>query len=307
MNNRLSQVSDIDLRLIRVFIAVVDAGGFSAAEVTLNKSKSAISMDMSDLESRLGITLCKRGRGGFSVTPQGQEAYRAAKQLLRDMDGFLYTVSALRDSPQGTLHIYLSDNTVFDPRSRLPQILEQFTTRAPNATFAINGATSKLVTQAVLADDADIGFAVISADNPNLECIPLYSEDLFLYCAKKHPLFSVDADDITLETVYGHPLIEIEVFNDQSMQERVERCNFAARADQLDARVALILTGQYLGFLPSHLARVWLEKNELRALLPESMCMTNTFYSVVKAGKHDNPLLKLFVSCINEAFNISRP
>ncbi|MEH6607036.1 MAG: LysR family transcriptional regulator [Pseudomonadales bacterium] len=296
------QVSDIDLRLIRVYIAVVECGGFTAAEVKLSKSKSAISMDMSELEGRLGITLCRRGRSGFSVTHLGHEVYNAAKRLLRNLEGFRHTVSALQESPEGTLHIYLSDNTVFDPRSRLPQILEEFIVRAPNASFAINGATSKLVAQAVLADDADVGFAVIGADNPSLECRALYSEELFLYCAKNHPLFDAPAEKITLDSLYEHSFIKIEVLNDDRLKELIEPCDFTASADQLDARAALILTGKYLGFLPSHLASFWLARGDLRALLPEFMFMENTFYSVIKKGQQENPLVKIFKQCIDESF-----
>ncbi|KFC50427.1 LysR family transcriptional regulator, partial [Halomonas sp. SUBG004] len=59
-------MSDYDIRLVRIFLkTVVECGGFTAAETTLGISRSAISQHMSDLESRLGFSLCQRGRGGF--------------------------------------------------------------------------------------------------------------------------------------------------------------------------------------------------------------------------------------------------
>lgn len=64
----LGQMSDYDIRLVRIFKTVVECGGFTAAETTLGISRSAISQHMSDLESRLGFSLCQRGRGGFSLT-----------------------------------------------------------------------------------------------------------------------------------------------------------------------------------------------------------------------------------------------
>ena len=53
-----------DLNLLHVFIAVVENGGFSAAELALNSRVSRISTQMADLEARLGIQLCHRGRSG---------------------------------------------------------------------------------------------------------------------------------------------------------------------------------------------------------------------------------------------------
>ena len=71
----ISSVTDIDIRLLRVFKTVVECGGFSAAEVELNIRRAAISQHMADLERRLGLTLCRRGRAGFRLTDEGRLAY----------------------------------------------------------------------------------------------------------------------------------------------------------------------------------------------------------------------------------------
>ena len=68
----LGQISDMDLRLLRVFRSVVECGGMAAAELELNIATSTISRHIKDLETRLGLTLCRRGRGGFALTPEGQ-------------------------------------------------------------------------------------------------------------------------------------------------------------------------------------------------------------------------------------------
>jgi len=67
----LGRVTDIDLRLLRVFQVVADCGGMSAAELELNIATSTISRHVKDLETRLGLTLCRRGRGGFALTREG--------------------------------------------------------------------------------------------------------------------------------------------------------------------------------------------------------------------------------------------
>jgi DNA-binding transcriptional LysR family regulator len=82
MNKFKSQVSDADLRILRIFRTVVECGGFSAAEVELNISRAAISIAISDLETRLGFRLCQRGRSGFSLTNEGSQVYDFTLQLL---------------------------------------------------------------------------------------------------------------------------------------------------------------------------------------------------------------------------------
>ena len=53
----IGQLSDADLRLLRVFKAVVDCGGMAAAELELNIGTSTISRHIKDLETRLGLVL----------------------------------------------------------------------------------------------------------------------------------------------------------------------------------------------------------------------------------------------------------
>lgn len=79
---------DFDLRLLRVFRTVVEVGSFAAAESARGIARSAISLHMSDLEKRLGVSLCQRGRAGFALTDEGRQALRAGEAVLTAIEGF---------------------------------------------------------------------------------------------------------------------------------------------------------------------------------------------------------------------------
>ena len=64
-------IETADLRLFRLFMTVVEAGGFTAAQSELNLSLSTISTHFAELEGRLGVRLCRRGRSGFKLTEEG--------------------------------------------------------------------------------------------------------------------------------------------------------------------------------------------------------------------------------------------
>lgn len=68
----LGQVHDPDLHLLRLFVTVAEAGGFSAAQGLLGLSQPTISQRMAQLETRLGYRLCSRGKGGFRLTEKGR-------------------------------------------------------------------------------------------------------------------------------------------------------------------------------------------------------------------------------------------
>ena len=61
----MARLDSVDLRLLRVLVAVVEGRGFAAAQTQLNVGASTISNHMSALETRLGVKLCQRGRAGF--------------------------------------------------------------------------------------------------------------------------------------------------------------------------------------------------------------------------------------------------
>jgi len=66
------RVHDVDLRLLRIFVAIVECGGLSAAESRLNIGRSTISAHLSDLEVPLVFNLCRRGGAGLELTDNGR-------------------------------------------------------------------------------------------------------------------------------------------------------------------------------------------------------------------------------------------
>jgi DNA-binding transcriptional LysR family regulator len=71
---------------LNAFIAVVEAGGFTAAARRTGDSQSAISKAIGALERRLGVVLFNRSTRNVTMTDQGQRYYDRAKPLLDEMD-----------------------------------------------------------------------------------------------------------------------------------------------------------------------------------------------------------------------------
>ena len=89
-----------DLKLLRIFVSVVRHQGFANAQHELNLSTSAISTYMSQLESALGLVLCHRGRGGFSLTSKGELFHQETLRLLGELEGFRQPLLASVLSPR---------------------------------------------------------------------------------------------------------------------------------------------------------------------------------------------------------------
>ena len=120
---------DIDLKLLRVFAAVVEHGGFGPAQAVLNISLSRLSSMIAELERRLGVRLCHRGRVGFRLTDKGAQVYQSSLKLMNSLEGFRAEVGALRGRLVGTLSIGMVDNIVSNPECRLSDVISRFCER----------------------------------------------------------------------------------------------------------------------------------------------------------------------------------
>ena len=82
----------MELEQLRIFTALCEEGGFSAAARKLYKSHSSVSRAVSALERELGATLCVRDSRSFTLTEAGQRLYDGAKELLAAADALAESV-----------------------------------------------------------------------------------------------------------------------------------------------------------------------------------------------------------------------
>jgi len=93
---------------LTAFMAVVEAGGFSAAARRTGESQSAISKAIGALEKRLGVALFNRSTRSVTLTDQGQQYYGRTKPLIDEMHEADCEVSSSRIDTSGLIRIATS-------------------------------------------------------------------------------------------------------------------------------------------------------------------------------------------------------
>lgn len=259
-------LSKSDLHLLRVFAAVVEARGFSAAQIELNVSASTISRQISDLETRLGIKLCQRGRSGFRLTDKGELVYRAAQRLFASVREFGETVDGTREALVGVLSVAVIDNWVFNQSSQFSVALRRFVHMAPDVQIELFSLAPDDIEIAVQDMRVMLGIGVFHRHKPGLIYDTIGFERMKLYCARGHPLFGeTDMGKIgegLKETQYAERAYLIE----QDVAPVSRGLSSNARAHQIEGIAHLILTGKYIGYLPEQFADVWVREDNLRSI-----------------------------------------
>jgi DNA-binding transcriptional LysR family regulator len=90
---------------MRLFTAVVDAGGFSAAAERLDLAKSVVSRRVSELENRLGVRLLNRTTRRISLTENGRLFHRRATALLTELEETEAEITQAQGALRGRLRI----------------------------------------------------------------------------------------------------------------------------------------------------------------------------------------------------------
>lgn len=112
-----------DLNDLYYFSAVVDHGGFAAAERALGIPKSRLSRRISALESELGVRLLQRSTRRFAVTDVGTSVHRHAQSMLAEAQAAREVVDRLSAEPRGSVRVSVP---VSMAQQQMPKLLPEF-------------------------------------------------------------------------------------------------------------------------------------------------------------------------------------
>ncbi|MFZ6045344.1 LysR family transcriptional regulator [Pseudomonas sp. CR3202] len=296
----LGNVSELDIRLIRVFLAVVEAGGISAAQTALNTSQPTISAQLASLETRLGFRLCQRGRAGFALTPKGSQFVEAARRLLAAAEGFRLEVQHINRTLTGTLNIGLLGQIDPAANKKIALAIARLRARNQGLYFQFTELSSSFLEEKLINGHLDLAIGYFWRRLDSLDYFALFSETQMAYCSASHPLYpqvgTLGHDDVAEhEWVWpSHPLPEMPA------PTSIDR--LTALTDSMDGAALLILSGQHLGFLPQHYAARHVELDQLRALNPQRFRYEVQFHAAVRHSARQSELVTTFLAELMEVF-----
>lgn len=294
----LGQVGDIDLRLLKVFKSVADCGGMAAAELELNIGTSTVSRHVKDLEARLGLVLCRRGRAGFALTADGQRVYDETLRLLASIDAFRGSIDDIHNRMGGQLDIAVFDKTATNPEAHIGEAIAQFSEIAPEVSLAVHVGSINAVEQGVLDGRFQVGIVPAHRNSKSLVYADLFSETMLLYCGVGHPLFASSHAKLTWAKLREHHFAGLGYHSpNMELSHRAKLSRKATGFDQ-EAIATLVLSGRFLGFLPDHYAQVFEQRGLMRAVLPARFNYACRFVSLLRRSPKPSRAVLAFQACL---------
>lgn len=279
----VSPISNVDLKLLRVFMAVARVGGFSLAQTELNVSQATISIHIKSLETRLGVTLCQRGRSGFALTEDGQRVYDAANALFNHIEDFRSVVLG-SELLVGELQIGIIDNTVSHPNFSLSKVIEEFGKLQHDVDISVHVAPPNRLERMVISGQVHLAIGYFPRRLSQLTYTPAFKASMELYCGHKHPLFKKNKRSITITDVESSKHAQRGYVSMDQAPEKQRTFTYTARAHSIEGLAHLILSGQYLAFLPTHYAQQWVSEYRMRSILKAEYSY-ESIYEIIRRNR----------------------
>ena len=219
----------MELANLAAFLAVADAGGFSAAAAALHLTQPAVSKRIAQLESELDARLFDRVGRQVLLTEAGQLLLPRARQLLGDANDARRALRELEHGIGGSLRMICSHHIGLH---RLPPVLRKFSARYPQVALELRFMDSEQAWHEVLHARAELALTTLGPATPPLQARVIWDDPLCFVAAPTHPLAL--RKKLGLSDLAAHPAVLPEP---QTFTHRIVAAAFQQPALALQLRM----------------------------------------------------------------------
>jgi DNA-binding transcriptional LysR family regulator len=191
MTNANRPILNLDLDLLRTFVAVADLNTFAAAAAAVCRTQSAVSQQMQRLEQLVGKELFARHGRNKLLTEHGIQLLGYARKILRFNDEAC--TSLMYSNVQGGITIGASDDTA---DTILPFLLSRVTSVYPKLSIDVRVKRSPFMLPMLESEEVDLAITTMTtSDHPH---IVLRTSPTLWYCSADFAYPSGDSVPLVL-------------------------------------------------------------------------------------------------------------
>jgi DNA-binding transcriptional LysR family regulator len=298
----------MEMRQLRAFTAIAETGSFTASALRLHVTQAAISMQIKQLESELGVQLFVRAPRRVLLTEAGEILLERSRRILREHDSTVALMAELAGARRGRLRVGSASAMV--STDALPELLRRMRTPFPGAEVTVTSGTSDALVKHILAGELDIAFVSLPVDAQGIETIVLNEDELVAIASPRHKLAKKRV--VTPQILAGEPLI----LGEQGGNTRRLIDQFFAAAGvtptvvmELSRQAAIkrmVEEDMGVGIVPLQSAREELAKGRLVSWWIEDARINWSLGLAWLKDGYDTPIHKMFVQLSRQYFSEER-
>lgn len=260
----------MDLRQLKYFRAVCEAGSFTKASTKLAVTQPALSKHIKALEAELGVQLFYRHGRGILLTEEGMELLDRAKPILSQVQEIKAIFNPDTKDVTGQVKLGLPPSIAAAIGSDLMRIFSEI---HPKAQLLIIDAFSGYINELLVDGRIDVAVLNKAIRAPHISLDHLTTEPLHVICHQKiaqDHKFST-SETITLSAAAKLPLVlpsrhhGLRRSIENAARERDAQLNVQAECDSLSVVQDLVAEATYATILPISTVRAIISEREINS------------------------------------------
>jgi LysR family carnitine catabolism transcriptional activator len=292
---------NFNLRQLAAFTAVARAASFTRAALELHVSQPALTVQIRNLESALGLRLLDRNTRRVQLTAVGRELLPVFERVLNDIAAVAGGARELAAGDRGVVHVAALPSVC----SRLlPLALAELAVSHPNITVKLRDVVSQRVVALLKSEEADLGIAPFSAADRGLELRPLLRDEMVALLPATHRLAA--RRSVRLAELARERLVFMDA--QTSVRAVVERALGAAgvpatpdfEVTYMSTAAGLVRAGLGVALLPSTAFELG-ALDGMAAVRVADSGLTRDIGIATKAGRSVSPAARMLVEALERA------
>lgn len=294
----------MELRHLRYFVAVAQAGSFTHAALALGIQQPPLSQQIRDLERELGYPLFRRLPRGIELTEGGAVFLEEALAIIAAVQRGVARASQVAQGTAGTLALGFTSSAVMHRFA--PDLIRRYREAHPGVELVIHEENAAAVTEAVTARRLDIGFIRRPvSEHSGIAYHVVAEERLLLALPAGHPIAqrarSSGSTSVRLRDLAGESFILVRRPGAPGMYgDLIEACrrmgfspNVVAEVSQMLTNLTLVAAGVGVTVVPASMKDIHRE-DVFYAQATDAPELTAPLTLVSRAGE-TNPVAQRFV------------
>ena len=292
----------IKLSDLRLFSAVVGAGGMAKAATQLHISQPAVSKAIASLEQTLGVRLLDRHAGGVTPTIYGDALLQGSTAAFDDLGQSVGRIEFLNDPRKGKLRFACGQPVAF---GFVPGIIEKMSADYPGVRFEVfdNSNFETLKRRQV---ELAINRGLTGFEDADIHEEALFEDPLVVYAASDSPW--ARRRKISLADLIDAPWILVfynspggRLIVDAFKASGFEPPKARVKTFRIDVVLGLLATGRYVSIGPRSMLRMCAKRLSLKILPIKLQHRPSTVAIMTLKDRTLSPVAEIFIKYAREA------
>lgn len=292
----------MELRHLRYFIAVAEELHFGRAAERLQISQPPLSLQIKQLETKLGVLLFSRTRQRVELTTAGESFLKNTYKIMKLIDNACEESQRVDRGESGQLILAFTGAIGFE---LLPTILRAYQDKYPDVNIILKQMTTSDQIVAFRKNEIDVGLIVMPVLSESLNIELLHEEPFIVVLPRTHYL-AQDGGTINIANLVNEKFIMTPRISGEGYYDSIiSLCHSAGfspkktqEADELHTVVSFVASGMGIAILPSSIQFV---KNDDIAYFPLDNNFSDYKTGIAWNKTEDSPTALSFISFLRES------